>query len=52
MSAWGYRTFENDNASDWVAELEHKDLTSVKAAVDAVLRGQRKHLTTLIVVKR
>ncbi len=47
MSAWGYRTFENDNASDWVAELEQtKDLTSVKAAVNAVLRGPRKYLTT------
>lgn len=38
MGAWGYRTFENDTAADWVLDLESTDdLTLVLAAIDEVI---------------
>lgn len=37
MGAWGVGTFENDDASDWVFELDGaKDLTVLSAAFDAI----------------
>lgn len=38
MGAWGYGNFENDNASDWLYELQGvDDLSVVIAALKAVL---------------
>ena len=35
MGAWGYKSFENDDALDWVYELEGSDnLASIEAALD------------------
>lgn len=36
MGAWGIKTFENDDAGDWVWELEESDdLSVIEAALDA-----------------
>jgi hypothetical protein len=41
MGAWGHSAFENDDALDWVAELEEVENTSILiAAFDAVLEAQ------------
>jgi len=38
MGAWSYESFGNDDAADWVAELEeHDDFGFVEAAIDAVI---------------
>ena len=37
MGAWGHNTFDNDDASDWVYELEESsDLTAITDALNAV----------------
>lgn len=37
MGAWGHRTFDNDDASDWIEELDQStDLFAINAALDAV----------------
>jgi hypothetical protein len=37
MGAWGTEPFANDDAMDWIADLETaKDLRVVRAALDAV----------------
>lgn len=47
MSAWGYHTFENDNALDWVKELARtKALTQVTKAIDVAVRRRRRARTT------
>jgi hypothetical protein len=39
MGAWGTESFANDDAMDWIADLEAaKDLRAVRAALDAVPR--------------
>lgn len=43
MGAWGSEPFANDDASDWVYELEETDdLTAVRAALGAV--GDAEHV--------
>jgi hypothetical protein len=38
MGAWSYESFGNDDACDWIAELEeHDDLGFVESTFDAVL---------------
>ena len=38
MGAWSYESFGNDDAADWVAELEeHDDFGFVEATLDAVI---------------
>ena len=40
MGAWGCRTFENDDASDWLYELyESDDFSIVEAALKSVTSG-------------
>jgi hypothetical protein len=42
MGAWGYQVFENDDALDWLAELEDADdasASTLTAAFDAVLKA-------------
>jgi hypothetical protein len=37
MGTWGYNAFENDDARDWIYEVEDtKDLTAIKDALDAI----------------
>ena len=36
MGAWGAGSFENDDAMDWVYELEEEGLEAVTAALKAV----------------
>lgn len=39
MGAWGHGPFENDDASDWVWELEEsKDFSAVQLALETVTR--------------
>ncbi len=39
MGAWGHGPFENDDAGDWIAELEEsEDFSVVQAALEAVVR--------------
>jgi hypothetical protein len=41
MGAWGSGPFENDDAMDWVAELESaRDLAAVRSALEAVTRAE------------
>ena len=41
MGAWGYGNFDNDDASDWVWELEESsDDTVLKRAFEAVSTGE------------
>jgi Domain of unknown function (DUF4259) len=41
MGAWGYNSFENDDASDWALELEEtSDLASVASALEEVIENQ------------
>ena len=42
MGAWGAGTFENDDAMDWVYELEEEGLKSVTAALKAVAGAKPK----------
>jgi Domain of unknown function (DUF4259) len=45
MGAWGHSAFENDDALDWVAELEEVENTSILiAAFDAVLEAQEDYI--------
>jgi hypothetical protein len=45
MGAWGHSAFENDDALDWVAELEEVGNTSILiAAFDAVLEAQEDYI--------
>jgi len=38
MGAWSYESFGNDDACDWIAQLEeHNDLGFVESTLDAVL---------------
>ena len=37
MGAWGLKSFDNDDAMDWVAELEEAGAEAVKASLDAAL---------------
>jgi hypothetical protein len=40
MGAWGHRAFENDDAADWGASLEHRDgRQRISAAFAAVLKA-------------
>jgi hypothetical protein len=40
MGAWGHRSFENDDAADWGASLQHKDgRQRISAAFAAVLKA-------------
>jgi len=44
MGAWGYQVFENDDALDWLAELEDAEdasASTLTAAFDAVLEAGR-----------
>lgn len=36
MGAWGYKTFQNDAALDWLGALANRDSARVKEALDAV----------------
>ena len=36
MGAWGHKTFENDDAADWVIELEDQGTDAISTALDAV----------------
>ena len=41
MGAWGTGPFENDDAMDWVAELEGtRDLSAVRSALEAVTAAE------------
>lgn len=41
MGAWGYSTFENDDALDWAAALEEdSDARRLTAAFEAVIQNQ------------
>ena len=42
MGAWGAGTFENDDAMDWVYELEEEGLKAVAAALKAVAAAKPK----------
>ncbi|MFC1996754.1 DUF4259 domain-containing protein [Chloroflexota bacterium] len=45
MGAWGIENFENDDALDWVIELESaKDLSIINAAFDAVIKNSREYV--------
>lgn len=45
MGAWGHRSFENDAAADWVAELEESaDLSAVDAALGVVVGADDEYL--------
>jgi hypothetical protein len=37
MGAWGHGTFENDDAMDWVAELEESGQTAIIRALKSVI---------------
>ena len=37
MGAWGLKSFDNDDAMDWVAEFEEAGAEAVKASLDAAL---------------
>jgi Domain of unknown function (DUF4259) len=39
MGAWGTAAFDNDDASDWVYELEKSGLAAVEAAIADALRA-------------
>jgi len=39
MGAWGSAAFENDDASDWVFELEKHGIAAVEAAIADALRA-------------
>jgi hypothetical protein len=36
MSAWGYRSFDNDEAADWVCDFEEGGVAAVSSALAAV----------------
>jgi DNA-binding transcriptional regulator YbjK len=41
MGVWGYSAFENDDALDWVAELERSDSAAILAdAFDVILESE------------
>lgn len=41
MGAWGHKAFENDNASDWVWELEESaDHSVLHAALDSIVHAK------------
>jgi len=45
MGAWGYNSFENDDAHDWLADLvDGKVITPIEDALDAVLDDQDDYL--------
>ena len=45
MGTWGHRTFENDDASDWVDELEEsQDFSAIDAALDSIVRANGGYL--------
>jgi len=45
MGAWGYGNFENDDALDWVFELEQtKDLSVIVNALNEIISGIGDHL--------
>lgn len=37
MGAWGLKSFDNDDAMDWVAEFEEAGAEAVKSSLDAAL---------------
>ena len=40
MGTWGFKTFENDNAGDWVYDLEDsKDRTVIHSALNRILKS-------------
>ena len=39
MGAWGWGTYDNDDAADWSAEVTERGLQAVEEALDAVLEG-------------
>jgi len=41
MGAWGTAAFDNDDASDWVYELEDGGVAVVDAALDAALEADQ-----------
>lgn len=44
MGAWGVDSFANDDALDWVAELEERGLPAVDAALGGVLELEDEYL--------
>ena len=45
MGAWGTDSFANDDAMDWVADLEEtRDLSAVRAALDAVTEREAPYI--------
>lgn len=45
MGAWGYGSFDNDDALDWVNELERsEDLSAITRALDAVTDNSADYL--------
>lgn len=44
MGAWGYGSFENDDALDWLAELE--DVSQLEEALDAVITNGGEYIET------
>ena len=36
MGAWGSGPFDNDDAADWLAELEDRGIEAIAAAFDAI----------------
>ena len=39
MGAWGTGAFDNDDALDWVGELEDGGITAIEAALDEAVRS-------------
>jgi hypothetical protein len=45
MGAWGAKSFENDDAMDWIAEIEEStDTEPMKEALEAVMEGEGEYL--------
>jgi Domain of unknown function (DUF4259) len=45
MGTWGHSAFENDDALDWIAELEvAKDTSILMAAFEAVLKADEDYI--------
>jgi hypothetical protein len=45
MGAWSHEPFGNDDAADWLIELEDsKDLSAIKHAIHAVLDAEEEYL--------
>jgi Domain of unknown function (DUF4259) len=45
MGAWGAKSFDNDDALDWIAELEEaSDTAPIKEALEAVIESEGEYL--------